>query len=186
MINYSIAMLANPQKREEAKKAYGVAQYAEKMTLAQFSEHISEHNCVYDAEDVQAILGKAVKCLHEMLLAGKKVELGKLGEFYVSLQGKGTESAKDYNPETCVEKVGVNWTPGKLFADLKSAATFNFVASRDEQAEAKRKAKAQENTPAQKPSDGGHTDKPSQGGGSSSDGDHTDPGTTNPGGDEAE
>ena len=143
MINYSIAMMGNPAKQEEPKKAYGVAQYTEKMTLDKFSEHISDHNSVYDAEDVQAILGKAVKCLREMLLAGKKVELGKLGEFYVTLQGKGTATAKEYNPDNCVEKVNVIWTPGKLFEDLKKDATFNFVASRDEQKEAKRKAKAQ-------------------------------------------
>lgn len=112
MINYSIAMMGNPAKPDDPKKAYGVAQYTEKMTLEKFSEHISEHNNVYDAEDVQAILGKAVKCLREMLLAGKKVELGKLGEFYVTLQGKGTETASKYNPDICVEKVNVVWVPG--------------------------------------------------------------------------
>ncbi len=144
MVNYSIAMMGNPAKQEEPKKAYGVAQYAEKMTLDELSEHISDHNSVYDAEDVQAILGKAVKCLREMLLAGKKVELGKLGEFSLSLQGKGAANAKDYNPDIYVEKVNVVWTPGKKFKNLKDEATFNFVASRDEQAEAKRKAKAQD------------------------------------------
>ena len=123
-------MLGNPAKKQDPKKAYGVAQYTEKMTLAEFSEHISSHGSTYDAEDVEAILGKAVKCLREMLLAGKKVELGKLGEFYVTLHGKGTESAKDYNPATCVEKVNVVWTPGSLFENLKKEAAFNFVASR--------------------------------------------------------
>ena len=34
MINYSIAMMGNPAKPEEPKKAYGVAQYTEKITLA--------------------------------------------------------------------------------------------------------------------------------------------------------
>lgn len=42
MINYSIAMMGNPAKPEDPKKAYGVAQYTEKMTLEKFSEHISE------------------------------------------------------------------------------------------------------------------------------------------------
>lgn len=181
MVNYSIAMIGNPQKKEEPKKAYGVAQYAEKMTLAQFSEHISDHNSVYDAEDVQAILGKAVRCLREMLLAGKKVELGKLGEFYVTLQGKGTATAKEYNPDICVEKVNVVWTPGKQFEDLKKDTTFNFVASRDEQKEAKRKAKAQDTTSATDPStpdpDKGSTDTGGSGSGSgSSSGDDGDAG----------
>ena len=143
MINYSIAMMGNPSDKEVPKKAYGVAQYTEKMTLSEFSEHISSHGSTYDAEDVEAILGKAVKCLREMLLAGKKVELGKLGEFYVTLHGKGTELASEYNPANCVEKVNVVWSPGNLFENLKEDATFNFVASRDEQAKAKQKAKAQ-------------------------------------------
>ena len=118
-------MIGNPAKKHDPKKAYGVAQYTEKMTLAKFSEHISSHGSTYDAEDVEAILGKSVKCLREMLLAGKKVELGKLGEFYVTLHGKGTELAKDYNPVTCVEKVNVVWDPGKLFENLKEDAAFN-------------------------------------------------------------
>ena len=136
-------MMGNPAKPDDPKKAYGVAQYTEKMTLEKFSEHISDHNNVYDAEDVQAILGKAVKCLREMLLAGKKVELGKLGEFYVTLQGKGTEIASKYNPDICVEKVNVVWVPGKSFENLKENAVFNIVANRDEQRAAIRRAKAQ-------------------------------------------
>lgn len=182
MINYSIAMMGNPAKPDDPKKAYGVAQYTEKMTLEKFSEHISEHNNVYDAEDVQAILGKAVKCLREMLLAGKKVELGKLGEFYVTLQGKGTETASKYNPDICVEKVNVVWVPGKSFENLKENAVFNIVANRDEQRAAIRRAKAQgdanptdpapgdsegkgdSGSTGQKPSEGGSGQKPSEGG----------------------
>ena len=56
MINYSIAMMGNPSDKEVPKKAYGVAQYTEKMTLSEFSEHISSHGSTYDAEDVEAIL----------------------------------------------------------------------------------------------------------------------------------
>lgn len=185
MINYSIAMMGNPAKPDDPKKAYGVAQYTEKMTLEKFSEHISDHNNVYDAEDVQAILGKAVKCLREMLLAGKKVELGKLGEFYVTLQGKGTETASKYNPDICVEKVNVVWVPGKSFENLKENAVFNIVANRDEQRAAIRRAKAQgdanptdpapgdsegkgdSGSTGQKPSEGGSgstEQKPSEGG----------------------
>lgn len=187
MINYSIAMMGNPAKPDDPKRAYGVAQYTEKMSLEQFSEHISDHNSVYDAEDVQAILGKAMKCLREMLLAGKKVELGKLGEFYVTLQGKGAETAEKYNPATCVEKVNVIWVPGSKFEDLKKETTFNLVASRDEQRAAIKKAKAADgndtdpNTPGgtdtdKKDNTGDSEQKPSedggsQGGGSSSSGD---------------
>lgn len=166
MINYSIAMMGNPAKPDDPKKAYGVAQYTEKMTLEKFSEHISEHNNVYDAEDVQAILGKAVKCLREMLLAGKKVELGKLGEFYVTLQGKGTETASKYNPDICVEKVNVVWVPGKSFENLKENAVFNIVANRDEQRAAIRRAKAQGDANPADPAPGDSEGKGDSGSGS--------------------
>lgn len=166
MINYSIAMMGNPAKPDDPKKAYGVAQYTEKMTLEKFSEHISDHNSVYDAEDVQAILGKAVKCLREMLLAGKKVELGKLGEFYVTLQGKGTETADKYNPANCVEKVNVVWVPGKQFEDLKENAVFNLVANRDEQRAAIRRAKAQGDANPADPAPGDSEGKGDSGSGS--------------------
>lgn len=63
MINVSIVKKENPQRREEPKKAYGVAQYSEKMSLAEFAEHISSHNSVYDKADVTAMLIKAVKCM---------------------------------------------------------------------------------------------------------------------------
>lgn len=151
-------MLGNPADKQAPKKAYGVAQYTEKMNLEQFSQHISDHNSVYDAEDVQAILGKAVKCLREMLLAGKKVELGKLGEFYITLRGKGAETAAKFNPEIHVEKVNVVWTPGKQFEDLKKDTTFNLVACRDEQQASIKKAKeagTDPSTPGSNPSGGG-------------------------------
>ena len=151
-------MLGNPADKQAPKKAYGVAQYTEKMNLEQFSQHISDHNSVYDAEDVQAILGKAVKCLREMLLAGKKVELGKLGEFYITLRGKGAETAAKFNPDIHVEKVNVVWVPGKQFEDLKKDTTFNLVACRDEQQASIKKAKeagSDPSNPGSNPSGGG-------------------------------
>lgn len=171
-------MMGSPADKQAPKKAYGVAQYTEKMSLEQFSQHISDHNSVYDAEDVEAILGKAVKCLREMLLAGKKVELGKLGEFYLTLRGKGAETAAKYNPDIYVEKVNVIWVPGKQFEDLKKETTFNLVACREEQQASIKKAKeagSDPSTPGSNPSGGGSSTP----GGSGSSGDS---GTTEGGG----
>lgn len=130
MINVSIVKKQNPQKPEEPKKAYGTAQYTEKMTLADFSEHISTHNSVYDKADITAVLTKAVGCMRENLLAGKKIELGDLGEFYVSLNSVGVDNAEDYNPAIHVKSVNVNWTPGEKFQNLLDEATFSLVPDR--------------------------------------------------------
>lgn len=131
MINYSINMRLNPQKREEPEKAYGVAQYTEKMSLEEFAEHISSHNSVYDKADIQAVLTKAVQCMREQLIEGKKIELGDLGEFYVTLNSVGVDAPEDYNPAIHVKKVNVNWTPGAKFEDLLDYVTFNLVPSRE-------------------------------------------------------
>ena len=183
MINVSVTLRENPAKREEPKKAYGTAQYTEKMTLEEFASHISSHNSVYDEGDVVAILSKAVKCLREMLLAGKKIELGSLGEFAVSLRSRGAESIKDYVPENYIERVNVVWTPGARFQDLKKEATFQIVPSRESAARLTRALRQGETsvdlTPDERPqkpstpSDGGGsgTTTPPSGGGSSTGGD---------------
>lgn len=186
MINVSVTLRENPAKREEPKKAYGTAQYTEKMTLEEFASHISSHNSVYDEGDVVAILSKAVKCLREMLLAGKKVELGSLGEFAVSLRSRGAASIKDYVPENYIERVNVVWTPGARFQDLKKEATFQIVPSRESAARLTRALRRGDSsvdlTPDEQPqkpsipSEGGGsgtTTPPSGGGGSSTGGSST-------------
>lgn len=130
MINVSIVKKQNPQKPEEPKKAYGTAQYSEKLCLADFAEHISSHNSVYDKADITAVLTKAVGCMRENLLAGKKIELGDLGEFFVTVNSVGVDNAEDYNPAIHVKAVNVNWTPGEKFQNLVDEATFSLVPDR--------------------------------------------------------
>ena len=134
MINYSIVMRGNPIKSEEPKKAYATAQYNEVININAFAEHIATHGSVYKRADIVAILMLAVDCMHELLLAGQKVELGDLGSFYVSLASKGADTAADFNPAVHIRKVKVNWDRGAMFSDLTSEATFNLVATRAAQA----------------------------------------------------
>lgn len=145
MINYSIAMLGTPGQKDSPKKAYGVTQYSEKMTLEEFAQHISEHNDKYDEADIAAVLTKSVKCLREQLLAGKRVELGALGTFSLTMHGKGAETADKYSPDTCVTDLKVQWDRGKKFQNLKDDATYNLVLGRKAAAEALKKAKAEAN-----------------------------------------
>lgn len=169
MINVSIVKKANPQKPDDPKKAYGVAQYSEKMTLADFAEHISSHNSVYDKADITAVLTKAVSCMRENLLAGKKIELGDLGEFFIAVSSVGVDNAEDYNPAIHVKAVNVNWTPGEKFQNLIDDATFTTVPDRKS---AKALAKAIK-AGAKTVTIGGDTEednKPSNGGGSTSGG----------------
>ena len=75
----------------------------------------------------------AVDCMREMLLEGKKIRLGDLGDFSVLLGSQGAESADKFTAQN-INQVKVQWEPGKEFKNLLDDAEFNLVASRSAQA----------------------------------------------------
>ena len=128
----------------EIKKAYAQAQYNEVMNLQAFARHIATHGCVYSRADIVAILTMAVDCLREQLLAGQKIQLGDLGSFYLSLNSKGADSAKTFNPTANITSVNVNWEQSREFKNLIDEAEWNLVASRVAQAAVVKAIKAGE------------------------------------------
>ena len=130
MIPYSVAAHPNPMDRDAAPKFYASAQCDKVMDMEEFAKHIATHGCVYKRADIRAVLTMAVDCLREMLLNGYKVELGDLGNFYVSLNSQGTATAKDFDPDDHIKAVNVNWERGIEFLNLKESAEFNLVAIR--------------------------------------------------------
>ena len=127
--------------KTEVQKAFAVAQYAEVMNIEKFAKHISTHGCVYSRADISAILYMAVDCMREQLLEGKKIRLGDLGDFYVSLSSKGAENANAFTAQNITD-VKVQWEPGSDFKTLIDDAEFNLVASRAAQAKVLKALKA--------------------------------------------
>ena len=119
--------------KTEVQKAFAMAQYADVMTIEKFAKHISSHGCVYSRADISAILYMAVDCMREMLLEGKKIRLGDMGDFSVSLSSTGAETAEKFSAQN-ITKVSVVWDCGPEFRDLIAEAEFNLVASRAAQA----------------------------------------------------
>ncbi|MBQ6050199.1 MAG: DNA-binding protein [Bacteroidaceae bacterium] len=124
-------------------KAYGVAQVSESLTINDFAQHIAQHGSLYGRDVIQGVLVKMVDCMRELLLEGKKIQLGELGSFSVGLSTKGAETAALFTAEN-IKKVNVNWDRGKLFENLRKDATFNLVPSRKAQEDAVAEAKRQE------------------------------------------
>ena len=120
-INYSIAMLGNPIDEDAPKKAYAKSQYTNILTLDKFAGHIASHGSKYNRADIYAVLMQTVDCMREMLLEGKRIEMGDLGVFSISIQSRGAEN---------LETLNVNWTPGDRFRNLLEDAVFNLVPSR--------------------------------------------------------
>ena len=118
-INYSIAMLGNPIDEDAPKKAYAKSQYTNILTLDKFAGHIASHGSKYNRADMR-----------EMLLEGKRIEMGDLGVFSISIQSRGAENLETFNPAIHIEQLNVNWTPGDRFRNLLEDAVFNLVPSR--------------------------------------------------------
>ncbi len=70
--------------------------------------------------------------MREMLLEGKMIRLGDLGDFIVSLQSRGAETAEKFSAQN-ITGVNVTWDAGAEFRDLINDAEINLVASRKAQ-----------------------------------------------------
>lgn len=129
----------------EVRKAFAVAQYAELMPIEKFAKHISTHGCVYSRADISAILYLAVDCMRELLLEGKKIRMGDLGDFSVSLSSRGAADAQSFSAQNITD-LKVIWEPGVAFKSLLPDAEFNLVASRAAQAKVIKAIKAGESS----------------------------------------
>ena len=139
MINYSIAIMGTTPgtKKEDITqtKAYGIAQVSEVLDINDFAKHIQSHGCVYSKGDIVGLLTIAVDCLREMMLAGKRVKLGALGDFQPRLKTEGARTTDEFSTRN-IKEVNVSWDPGKDFQNLRQEATFQLVPSRKAQDDA--------------------------------------------------
>lgn len=133
MINYSVFMMANPQNRDAADKAYAKPQITELVSFTKFVQHIADHNGVFSRGTVKGVIADMCECLVEQLLEGKKVQLGELGNFWISLSSEGAESTDKFTSDK-IKVVNIVFTPGPDFENLVGKAEFNLVSSRAAQA----------------------------------------------------
>ena len=120
--------------------------------------------------DLAAILYLTVDCMREQLLEGKKIRLGDLGDFSVSLSSKGVEDPNAFNAQN-ITGVKVIWEPGAEFKSLRDDAEFNLVASRDAQAAVIKAIKqGKDNVDISKPASPSCSGTTTEGGGSQNSG----------------
>ena len=135
MIDFSVYMMRNPLHPELPEKAYAKNQVSEIWPLEKFAKHIADHNGVYSRGTVKGVLSDSCECLVEQLLNGKKVQLGELGTFGISLSSEGAPSVKEFSAKN-IKAVNILFAPGPDFENLINRAEFNLVTSRAVQAAA--------------------------------------------------
>ena len=139
MIDYSIMIMGTKPGTLKANitetKAYGTAQVHEVLDFDDFCQHIADHNSPFSKGCIKGVLTDAVACIREQLLAGNKVKLGDLGDFYVELKSEGAVTTEDFTSDN-IKAVNVCWRPGKNFRNLREDATFQLVPKRSQQDDA--------------------------------------------------
>lgn len=143
-IKYSLGVhKTNPSEKNSELKVYPFAQYTDLMDINEFARHIQAHGSPYTRDVIIGVMTAAVDCLHEQLVAGKKVNFGDMGAFYVSLHSQGVDSAEEFNPAEHVTNIYVHWERSKFFADLKDDPDikWEYTLTHKAMAEAKKQAK---------------------------------------------
>lgn len=129
MIDYAVALMANPMKPEEGKKAYAFLQSRGTLSITEIADHMVSHGCNYDRGDIIAILVKLVNCSKELMLDGYRIELGDLGKLYLTCQSEGAESKEAFTRAN-IKAINVNFSASKLYADLVQKVSLHKVPTR--------------------------------------------------------
>lgn len=142
MIPYSLALRqTNPSDKNSEKKVYAVAQRGETVTLAQMAAHIKEHGTPFSEGTIAGIITDFVDEVKEQLLLGNFVLLDGLCKIYYTLSGDGAESAETFDSQM-IRRVNIRADVDDEFeAELNQKARFVYVASREEQAQARKREK---------------------------------------------
>lgn len=127
-VNYSLCMLKNPVKPEEARKAYAKAQISQVMDLKMLSKRVANESTCSRADVEAAIVATMEKTL-EALREGYQVQLGDLGKFRVQIKSEGAPSLGDFTSDY-IKNVRVCFTPGEDLKNIFTGMEFVNVPTR--------------------------------------------------------
>ena len=98
-LNYSIAMLKNPQNQDESAKAYAKSQITGELSLKELSRRVAAQTTASRA-DVTAVIIATVENMIDGLRAGEQVDFGDLGKFRLQITSRGAETAEKFTATT--------------------------------------------------------------------------------------
>ena len=99
---YRTKVIKNSRNSDLVGKVYAKAVTTETLSFQDFINHVISHGSVYDRGTVHGVMIQMVDCMKELLLDSKKIWLGDLGVFYLSLKNK---SATDMETFSITENV---------------------------------------------------------------------------------
>ena len=129
MIDYAVVLMSNPKRPQDAQKAYAFLQSRGTLTIEDIADHMVSHGCNYDRGDIVAILVKLVSCSKELMLDGYRLQLGDLGNLYLTVRSEGAESKEKFTRAN-IKAVNVNFSASKQYDDLIQHVSLHKVPTR--------------------------------------------------------
>ena len=129
MIDYALAMMANPMNENDPKKAYAFLQSRATLSIDEIADHMVAHGCQYDRGDIIAVIVKLVSCSKELMLDGYRIQLGDLGNFYLTCKCKGASSMELFTRDN-ITSINVRFDASAQFADMVQKVSLHKVPTR--------------------------------------------------------
>ena len=106
---YKICKIKNSRNSDMDGKIYARSVATETLSFQDFINHVISHGSVYDRGTVQGIMYQMVDCMKELMLDSKKIWLGDLGVFYLSIVNRAADDEASFNITENVEGVRVKF-----------------------------------------------------------------------------
>ena len=161
-IQYSTAMMANPQKPDEAKKAYANIQLTGIVNINELARHIADHNTVFSRGTIVGVLTELSVCMRELILQGYKVQLGDIGTFEPTISSTGAKTKDEFTASN-IKSLTVNFRDGVAFENMRRDAEFELTSTRKAQAaalKAEKEGKTAADWTPEPEEEGGETTEP--------------------------
>ena len=106
---YRTKVIKNSKNSDLDGKVYAKAVTTETLSFQDFINHVISHGSMYDRGTVHGVLIQMVDCMKELMLDSKKIWLGDLGVFYLSLKNIAAEDEEAFNVNDNVVGVRVKF-----------------------------------------------------------------------------
>jgi len=111
-LKYSLALIRNPQRRDEPPRYYAKSQARDTVDLNRIADEISYATTLTDG-DVLNVLRGLIRKVKEHLSDGDIVDLAEFGSFQYQVSSHGADTKEEFTPAN-IRKVRLQFRPGKL------------------------------------------------------------------------
>ena len=142
-IPYSLSLRpVNPGDAESSKKIAATLQSRETIGLRLLAKHMADHATGISEGTIYHVLADMVNCSVELLKSGYSVELDGLAKFYLTCRSEMADTIQEFST-SMIKGVNIRTSVAEAAkSEVNTDIDFEYAMTREEQAAAKKAAKA--------------------------------------------